>query len=65
MFTCIQVSLYSFARSVALTAAQEGANAQRAYGALPGAGEAKADAHHQRAGRHAAGMERVGDDVRR
>jgi Flp pilus assembly protein TadG len=43
LFTCIQVSLYSFARSVALTAAQEGANAQRAYGALPGAGEKKAD----------------------
>jgi len=43
IFTCIQVSLYSFARSVALTAAQEGANAQRAYGAPPGAGEAKAD----------------------
>ena len=43
LFTCIQVSLYSFARSVALTAAQEGANAQRAYGAAPGAGEQKAD----------------------
>ncbi len=43
IFTCIQVSLYSFARSVALTAAQEGANAQRAYGAAPGAGAAKAD----------------------
>jgi hypothetical protein len=43
LFTCIQVSLYSFARSVALTAAQEGVNAQRAYGALPGVGEQKAD----------------------
>jgi len=44
IFTCIQVSLYSFARSVALTAAEEGADAQRAYGAPDGAGRAKADA---------------------
>jgi Flp pilus assembly protein TadG len=43
LFTCIEVALYSFARSVALTAAQEGANAQRAYGASDGAGEAQAD----------------------
>jgi Flp pilus assembly protein TadG len=44
IFTCIQVSLYSFARSVALTAAEEGADAQRAYGAPGGAGQAKAEA---------------------
>jgi len=44
IFTCIQVSLFSFARSVALTAAEEGADAQRAYGAAPGVGEAKARA---------------------
>lgn len=42
IFSCIQVALFSFARSVALTAAQEGANAQRAYGAPPGAGQARA-----------------------
>ena len=43
LFLCIQVALYSYARSVALTAAEEGANAQRAYGASAGAGQAKAD----------------------
>lgn len=42
LFLCIQVAMYSFARSVALTAAQEGANAQRAYGAPNGAGRAQA-----------------------
>jgi Flp pilus assembly protein TadG len=42
IFTCIQVALYSYARSVALTAAQEGVNAQRAYGAAGGVGLAKA-----------------------
>jgi Flp pilus assembly protein TadG len=44
IFTCIQVSLYSFARSVALTAAEEGADAQRAYGAPGGVGLARAQA---------------------
>lgn len=44
IFTCIQVSLYSFARSVALTAAEEGADAQRAYGAPDGVGLARAEA---------------------
>jgi len=44
IFTCIQVSLYSFARSVALTAAEEAADAQRAYGAQDGVGRAKAEA---------------------
>jgi Flp pilus assembly protein TadG len=43
LFLCIQVALYSYARSVALTAAQEGANAQRAFGASAGAGKARAD----------------------
>lgn len=43
LFLCIQVALFSYARSVALTAAQEGANAQRAYGASTGAGRARAD----------------------
>jgi Flp pilus assembly protein TadG len=38
LFTCVQVALYSYARSVALTAAEEGANAQREYGASGDAG---------------------------
>jgi Flp pilus assembly protein TadG len=42
LFLCIQVALFSYARSVALTAAQEGANAQRAYGAQAGDGKARA-----------------------
>lgn len=43
LFLCVQVALFSYARSVALTAAQEGANAQRAYGAPAGAGMVRAD----------------------
>jgi Flp pilus assembly protein TadG len=39
LFSSIQVGLDSFARSVAQTAAEEGANAQRAYGASTGAGD--------------------------
>jgi Flp pilus assembly protein TadG len=42
LFLAIQVALYSYARSIALTAAQEGANAERAYGAPAGAGQDKA-----------------------
>jgi Flp pilus assembly protein TadG len=42
MFLCIQIALYSYARSVALTAAEQGVNAQRAYGAKTGAGKTKA-----------------------
>jgi Flp pilus assembly protein TadG len=44
MFLCVQVALYSYARSVALTAAEQAVNAQRAYGAKSGAGQAKAKA---------------------
>ncbi len=50
MFLCIQVALFSYARSVALTAAEEGVNAQRAYGAPAGAGKAKAKAFIDRQG---------------
>jgi hypothetical protein len=39
MFTCVQIALYSYARSVALTAAEAGVNAQRAYGAQDDAGK--------------------------
>jgi Flp pilus assembly protein TadG len=44
LFTAIQVGLYSYARSIALTAAQEAANAERAYNAQAGAGQARASA---------------------
>lgn len=50
MFLAIQVALYSYARSIALTAAEEGANAQRAYQAPAGAGTDKAQAFLNRAG---------------
>jgi Flp pilus assembly protein TadG len=43
LFLCIQVALYSYARSVALTAAEEGANAQRAFGAPAGVGKDRAN----------------------
>ncbi len=43
IFLCVQVALYSYARSVALTAAEEAVNAQRVYGAPAGAGQARAD----------------------
>ena len=36
IFTCFQIALYAFARSVAQTAAEEAVNAQRAYGAPAG-----------------------------
>ena len=38
LFGCIQVAMYSYARSVAQTAAHEAVNAQRAYGSAPHAG---------------------------
>jgi hypothetical protein len=44
MFTAIQAACWFWARSIALAAAQEGVDAQRAYNAEPGAGEAKANA---------------------
>jgi hypothetical protein len=43
IFTAIQASTYFWARSIAAGAAQEGANAQRAYNAAPGAGQARAN----------------------
>jgi len=42
VFGCIQVSIYSFARTLALTAAQEAVSAQRAYQAPAGVGAARA-----------------------
>jgi hypothetical protein len=42
IFGCIQVALFSYGRSIALNAAHEAVNAQRALGAPPGIGEAKA-----------------------
>jgi uncharacterized membrane protein len=42
LFTSMQVALYSFARSVAATAAEEAVNAQRGYQADSGVGYAKA-----------------------
>src|SRR4051794_15847252 len=44
MFTAIQAATWYWARSIALAAAQEGVNAQRAYNAAPSAGQAKANA---------------------
>src|SRR5262245_61573955 len=44
MFTAIQAATWFWARSIALAAAQEAANAQRAYNAAPGAGQARANA---------------------
>ncbi len=43
VFTIIQVGLWSYARSLALGAAQEGAAAGRAYTAPAGAGVARAE----------------------
>lgn len=67
IFTCVQVSMYSFARSVALTAAEEGANAQRAFGAPPGIGHDKAMAVVQRQGdtlrNPTVNVQVVGDEV--
>jgi len=42
IFTIVQVGLWSYARSLALGAAQEGVAAGRAYGAPPQAGRARA-----------------------
>jgi hypothetical protein len=50
IMTTIQVALYSFARSAALTAAHQGVNAQRALGAPNGAGFAAASAFLGRLG---------------
>jgi Flp pilus assembly protein TadG len=44
IFTAIQAATWFWARSIALAAAQEGADAQRAYNAAPGAGRARAQA---------------------
>lgn len=44
VFTIIQVGLWSYARSLALGAAQEGVAAGRAYGASAEAGRARAQA---------------------
>jgi Flp pilus assembly protein TadG len=44
IFTAIQASTWFWARSIALAAAQEGADAQRAYNAAPGTGQARAQA---------------------
>jgi TadE-like protein len=41
MLAAIQAATWYWARSIALAAAQEAANAQRAYHAAPGAGLAK------------------------
>jgi Flp pilus assembly protein TadG len=62
MFLAIQVALYSYARSIALTAAQEAANAERSYGAAPGAGRDKATDFLGRAGD---GLSTPGIDVQR
>jgi len=50
IYLIIQVALYSFARSVALTAAQEGAEAQRALGAQAGIGKQTAQSVVDRQG---------------
>ncbi|MEN3308886.1 MAG: hypothetical protein V7603_5088 [Micromonosporaceae bacterium] len=43
LFVALQICLLSYARSTAHTAAREAANAERAYNAPAGAGEAKAN----------------------
>lgn len=50
IFTAIQAAMYFWAKSIAEAAAREGANAQRAYGAPPGAGSDKANAFIDSAG---------------
>jgi Flp pilus assembly protein TadG len=50
IFGAIQASMYYWARSVAVAAAQEGANAQRAYNASPGSGQAQANTFIANAG---------------
>ena len=44
IFTAIQAATYFWARSIALAAAQEGAEAQRAYNAAAGVGQVRAEA---------------------
>jgi Flp pilus assembly protein TadG len=44
VFVVVQVSMWAYARSLALAAAQEGASAAAAYGATPGDGAARARA---------------------
>ena len=44
IFLGMQVALYAYARSVALTAAQEAVDAQRAYGASDAVGHDRAEA---------------------
>jgi hypothetical protein len=43
VFLAIQAANYFYARSIAMAAAQEAVNAQRAYNAAPGVGQAKAE----------------------
>lgn len=50
IFTAIQAATWFWARSIALAAAQEGADAQRAYNAAPAAGQTKANAFITSAG---------------
>ncbi len=50
MFAAIQAATYFWARSIALAAAQEGAQAQRAYNAAPGIGQTRAAAFAASAG---------------
>ncbi|WP_430786869.1 TadE/TadG family type IV pilus assembly protein [Actinoplanes sp. G11-F43] len=49
MFLAIQVAMYSYARSIALTAAQEGLTAARAYDGSAGAGSERARSFIDRA----------------
>ena len=44
IFAAIQAATYFWARSIALAAAEEGVNAERAYNAAPGAGQTTATA---------------------
>jgi hypothetical protein len=50
IFAAIQAATYFWARSIALAAAQEGAQAQRAYNAAPGVGQARAEAFAESTG---------------
>lgn len=61
-FAVIQVGLVFYARSIALAAATQGANAARAYGATDGAGQADAQKFLDQAGD---GLTNQSIDVRR
>lgn len=50
LFLAIQVAMYSYARSIALSAAQEGLSAARAYDGSAGDGSARAEDFIGRAG---------------